>query len=244
MNNDNKQLEIEKLLLELSKVNFEVNIDNIVEKFGSIYSDSFRHEYNKLFAFIIKISKNEKEYNFDTLLERLETLKDYISQKFESKDNIIKSFNKLYDHLSLEITRYQQYNARFELNESELKTNNQLIEDLGNRVNDFKKEFNIEKNSIADIKNQLITILGIFASIVLTFSGGLSFTTNAFNSIACVGIKDVIILSLVLGIIFTIVIYLLTYVIAKVNNFQLKSYWILLAVVVMAIVLLIIMYKL
>ena len=236
MSNEEKQKEIEKVLLELAKVDSDVESDDIIKKFNLIYSDDFRHEYNKLFAFIIKISKKEKTYSLDTLLSKLESIKEKISENDNSNNRIVKAFNKLYDHLSLEISRYKQYNSRFELNDSELKKNEKSINKISKKIYEFEKRFNYDKDSIDEIKNQLITILGIFASIVLTFAGGISFTISAFNSIADVGIKNVVALSLILGIIFTIVIYLLTYVIAKVNNIQLKSYWICVVFIIMAII--------
>ncbi len=79
---------------------------------------------------------------------------------------------------------------------------------------------------VSKIKNtqlEMVSILGIFASIVLTFTGGLSFSTSVFQSMAVLSIYRVSALILLLGITLMNILFTLFYYIDRMTNPSAKA---------------------
>ena len=96
-------------------------------------------------------------------------------------------------------------------------------------INQIENASNIFKNSIMDAKSKLhdeikgiereyITILGIFASIVLAFVGGITFTTSVLQNIDKVSVFRLILTVDVIGAVLVNVIYLLISFILMIND--------------------------
>lgn len=96
-------------------------------------------------------------------------------------------------------------------------------------INQIENANNIFKNSIRDAKDKLhdeikcvekeyITILGIFASIVLAFVGGITFTTSVLQNIDKVSIFRLVLTVDIIGAVLVNVIYLLISFILKIND--------------------------
>ena len=98
---------------------------------------------------------------------------DYIAGEKEFK-GLYQPLMKLSDHVNLEIGRYSYYSIN-EQKVSDLEKKNQTLqEDLKQAT----KELNNAKQSVSSVQTELIAVLSIFAAIVLTFSGSLSFITS------------------------------------------------------------------
>lgn len=133
--------------------------------------------------------------------------------KCGNRIDISQSLLKLYDHLSLDMARLvyieaKDYSATKEDNidrligqinaaEDEIKKVSHGIKDMEGKVRDSQKEY--------------IAILGIFAAVVLTFIGGLAFSTSVLNNINKVSIYRLILTSTVLGVILVNILYALFY---------------------------------
>ncbi|WQW10687.1 hypothetical protein KVK65_07000 [Helicobacter pylori] len=57
------------------------------------------------------------------------------------------------------------------------------VKDVSIRLNDLNKNYKKLSEELNKQQTQYITILGIFASIVLTFVGGLAFSTSVLSNI-------------------------------------------------------------
>ena len=77
----------------------------------------------------------------------------------------------------------------------------------------------VETIDMADeMQKQYITILGIFASIVLAFTGGIAFSTSVLENIANASIYRTILIAVVLAFVLTNIIYILTRFIMEIVN--------------------------
>ncbi len=118
------------------------------------------------------------------------------------------------------------------------------INQIENASNIFKNSFMDAKNKLHDeikgIEREYITILGIFASIVLAFVGGITFTTSVLQNIDKVSIFRLILTVDLIGLVLVNVIYLLISFVLKINDkdqdsskkFIKTANWILLVIVV------------
>ena len=98
-----------------------------------IYSSDFRHSYSEFFPLILHIQDEKTEYSLDYLSENLESLRTYVDTDFldgtkEFKD-MNKNFDKLCDHLNLEIGRVTYYSQ-----------NEKRTEDLSKRMESANKD--------------------------------------------------------------------------------------------------------
>ena len=76
----------------------------------------------------------------------------------------------------------------------------------------------INDDHVIGIEREYVTILGIFASIVLAFVGGITFTTSVLQNIDKVSVFRLILTVDVIGAVLVNVIYLLISFILKIND--------------------------
>ena len=181
-----------------------------------IYSSDFRHSYSEFFPLILHIQDEKTEYSLDYLSENLESLRTYVDTDFldgtkEFKD-MNKNFDKLCDHLNLEIGRVTYYSQ-----------NEKRTEDLSKRMESANKDMGeatikLEKASkkAESIQTELLSILSIFAAIVIACSGGLSFLGGTLSGASETYICKMILLLLMCGFVLFNTIFLLMYLVGKI----------------------------
>jgi len=103
-----------------------------------------------------------------------------------------KQINKLYDHISLEVARIR-YLDEIKKN---LKKSISLLEKFRDECEDLKRK-------IQNTQREYAGVLGIFVSVVLAFSGFLSFNKNMFENISVTSPRTLIILSSISGLVLT-----------------------------------------
>ena len=145
--------------------------DSILNELSEIYKDeSYRHRYDEITAIILNIpniynAKNERK------IDPLVTIPDnlyFILEEAKARkinENILKKIEKLSVHANLECKRAKNFRSIF-----------LEIENIERKERDIAK--NLEQQ-----QTQYITILGIFAAIVLAFVGGLTFSTSVLAHI-------------------------------------------------------------
>lgn len=165
---DKKLEEIIVLLCE--KEDLSSQTDQIIKDLKEIYEREYRHKYSKITTTILN-STRDKEQAFMTLTQNIRTLKEIQDNK--EVENIKPKLEKLYDHMNLECIRLQDFDEKM----SRVKdVSNKLEDDLNKNYKKLSEELNKQQT-------QHITILGIFASIVLTFVAGLAFSTSVLSNI-------------------------------------------------------------
>ena len=119
---------------------------------------------------------------------------------------------------------------------------NNMTNILANSVEDTKKKLKEEvQKDIKGIEKEYITILGIFAAIVLAFVGGITFSSSVLQNMASVSIYRLLIVIDFLGFILINTIYLLMKFVFVINNhdvevFKIKTINSILAVMAVLIV--------
>lgn len=258
LNEQQKRDALTDLLIELSSAQ-DLLKDNrkrsdYYRKLESIYYDAdtnnFRHYYSDIFAALTFIDSSTSNGNLDILAQNMQGIKDgYRSKNVDANGNPInieKEINKLYDHTNLDIARIN-YTKRFtNETQSKLAQNEVLLNNLQSQQqqSDAEREnaFNAirieaaqsqqeSKDNQAKMQSEYITILGIFASIVLAFTGGMTFSTSVLENISSSSIYRIIVISLILGLILFNVIWLLIDFLRDINGKTIRKWWIILLLI-------------
>lgn len=227
--------------------------------------DNFRHYYSDIFAVLTIIDSDRNIGSLDVLAQNIQAIKDgykavNVDEQGKPKD-ISKEIIKLYDHTNLEIARINYTNYMTDETKSELIRNKNLIVDLERKVDEserksedtFKqtKEDNkrtleaLQKNQ-KDMQKDYIAILGIFASIVLSFTAGMAFSTSVLDNIYKSSIYRTVIVASLVGMVFIVMIWLLMDFVRSIHGEQKRKYiFVIIPEIVLAlmIVLSVIAYK-
>ena len=188
MNYDKNTEKLKNFLLELSLLNnglFGENKEEVKEKakeIEGIYSGDFRHSYSDIFSTITEIY-NKENCNEAILLSNLKVLKKYIDKE-KAETEISKKFLKLYDHVNLDVSRLVYTNKIVSRIDRDKKD---LWDEVNMRCTELEE--NLEKaQELRNSHKSYVTILGIFASIVLTFVAGISFSSSVLQNINAVSV--------------------------------------------------------
>ena len=175
----------------------------------------FRHEYSSISGKIQELIEYEEEginpYIIQYLIENIDCLYDYAVKKDKK---YIKNLFKLKDHIGLEAGRIELVRRlRWEIESSKESVKTQLDElhkqanildtnlaesqkilfealRTSNQADDSMKKLEISakdmEKKIENVHRDSISILGIFASIVLSFTAGIGFTGAILENIDAV----------------------------------------------------------
>lgn len=223
----------------------------IYTKFEEVYwqgegQDLYRHLYSDLFDVIIRIDQSDTN-DVEILIQNIQTLclsYDHTKSKIKGLD-IGDSLIKLYDHISLDVKRLQYTKAiNYEhkrtiftvaknVTESEKNVKKEITETVKDVRTEFEQLVGITKyemqesnnEELSKMRGEYISILGIFASIVLAFIGGMTFSTSVLNNIHNGSIYRLLILASLIGMIFIVMIWLLMDFIKTIHGQTKRNYW-------------------
>ena len=151
--------------------------------------------YSEISNYIFELNDSQRG-NFLTNIEQL--LIDILEKDNSVSIDIRKIVLKIYDHVQLVTYQVENSNKIFE----------KSILDVKSKLHD----------EIKGIEREYVTILGIFASIVLAFVGGITFSTSVLQNIDKVSIYRLILIVDAIGMILINIIYLLISFILKIND--------------------------
>lgn len=186
--------------------------------------ERFRHFYSDILSVLMQIEQNPTLGNIDILGQNLDVIRaGYQSINFDGNNNkidISDALKKLYDHVNLEISRMLLNDA-----EERIISGEKNIRDIQSRISILNTSISeiaeIQKESERKIQSQqkeYITILGIFASIVIAFMGGTTFSSSVLNNILCTNIFKLSFVICLLGLVLINTIYMLERFIFIINN--------------------------
>lgn len=242
-------------------------LEKLYMKDGS-ENENFRHEYSSISGKLRELSNKKEEginyYDIQLIAFNMNVVYRYACTKNKL---FIKSLFKLNDHINLEAGRmaYVQQikdevddakaNIKQQIQNWELQTENiksqiskaGIIQDNLNveydKLNkDMSKNVKLAqktKQKIEDSQRESITILGIFAAIVLAFTGGIAYSTSVFENIHKSSIYRIIIISLIIGFVMINIISLLFYFIQTIHGRTKLKYivvWVTDAIIVILII--------
>ena len=205
-----KQDAVNKILIDLSKSqnilkeaktrrDFFIRLEEI---YYNDNADNFRHYYSDIFSTLTMIDNDPLLGSLEILAQNIETIKDRYKSvnKGSNKENIdiSKEILKLYDHVNLEISRISYTKTITNKTQSDIIQTREIINEVNNKIEetnntiaDQLKEIEQTADSLKreitanqkEIQSEYITILGIFASIVVVFVGGINFSSTIFENI-------------------------------------------------------------
>jgi len=159
--------------------------------------------YSELTNIVFTMTPEER----GTVATNLDSLMSYV---FDGSNHICADVKKialrLWDHFNLAC--YQIDNTSQILANSSASTKNELYNQLYSKFKGMETEY--------------ITILGIFASIMLAFVGGLTFSTSVLQNMGNVGIYRLVLVILLLGFILINTIDILLRYIFKLNHGEIR----------------------
>lgn len=131
---------------------------------------------------------------------------------------LYRNLNKLYDHISLEYARTSDIREQGARVEELIKQNSAkqiILEDTVEEATDKIDELGEQARGL---QKDYITILGIFASIVLAFTGGIAFSTSVLENIDAVSPYRLAAVVIGLAFVLTNVVYILVRFIQELNK--------------------------
>lgn len=186
--------------------------------------ERYRHFYSDIFTVLTQIQHDSSQGDINILGQNLSVIRaGYNPQNRDSEGTIIDigdSIQKLYDHVSLDIARILYSDA------GDRKTSGEeAIIDVQSQIKQIQTEIDKAKVAQKNVENELgkqqkeyIAILGIFAAVVLAFTGGIAFSTSVLNNINAVSVYRIITVSLVIGLVLINVLFGLFYYVDRLVN--------------------------
>lgn len=254
LNEQEKRDALNEVLIELSKsqdilkeardrVSFFMRFEDIYYNYYS--KEKFRHYYSDIFSTLTLIDGDSSIGSLDILAQNIQTIKDgYIPKNIDENGNTIdisKEIVKLYDHANLDIARINYTKTMTNETMSELAKNRLLVASLEQKVRESEDALKeISNKTIDDLKQlsgkvqerqedmqkEYITILGIFAAIVLAFTGGIVFSSSVLENIDKPSIYRLSLMAFIIGLVFFNLIWVLIDFIRDVNGKVIRKKWI------------------
>ena len=210
---------INNILSELSvkRLN-DMELKEKAESLENIYSSGYRHGYEGILDVIRNIeithsandnpsaSEDDQEINSLVLLTaNLDNLKEYIREGPYS-DTTFNGIVKLSDHVKLEIHRLRDLQEQNNQKSQMTRT----IQELLAKSEDLAAKVEIAQKNSEKIQIHMVAILGIFAAIVMAFSGGMNILSGSISISGDSDISNVVFAVLLCGIIlFNIIAFLI-----------------------------------
>lgn len=215
-------------LLEISAVKYPPENDarSQMEALAkNIYSDGkYRHSYSVVFRLISKHFENQNTENIENIVANL----DMLCSQSVNDTNTSDGLKKLWDHVNLEYSRYmslpQTNNAKSTDDISGLKSD---IEDMKKRlgsVDEISDDSIKLKERIDKISSSSLTTLSIFAGIVITFTGAISFESKILENLKDMDLSTIGFSTSLMGIVFFNALVLLLHFIAITADTEKKKH--------------------
>lgn len=224
------------------RVSFFERLESIYHKHGE---DNFRHYYSDIFSILSLIDADSSIGSLDNLATNVKIIKEeYTPNKNQDDEgtciDISKEIAKLYDHTNLDIARINYTKTMANETRSELVKTRLLVKELEQknqqsetslkelsskttgRLKDLSGEIQQRQEAM---QKEYITILGIFAAIVLAFTGGIVFSGSVLENIDKVSIYRISLISFVIGLVFFNLIWALIDFIRDINGKTIRKKW-------------------
>lgn len=174
---------------------------------GADISDHLRKLYDHVSLDIARITYSESA---DRELSSQRAISD-ITAKVEELHNEMEKAHATQENLNAGI-------SNIEANLSEMKESVDNARKLSDEFASIQQEMNALKEKLADAQKEYISILGIFAAVVLAFVGGSMFSSSVLESMSSTNIYRVIFVVDFLAFVVVSLVYLLVSFIMAING--------------------------
>lgn len=221
-NEEKLRVDFRNLLFDLSKSQDALQDSgkkkrsNFYQELERLYWDEkFQHYSSDIFVVLKNLQSDSVEGSIDVLGQNLDLIRQGYQQKNIASDGTSKDIQahirKLYDDVNLlsslvltdeaENWRYSQ--------ENRLKQQEQRLKQLDESINKSQSKLERVEKKIKSSQKEYIAILGIFAAIILAFTGGIMFSTSVLENMHKSSIYRVVLVILLIGFTLVNVLYLL-----------------------------------
>ena len=213
---EEKRTKLAKLLREMSVqyISDESEMRRCADILSDIYSSGYRQMYSEIYPIIFEIYLvADDENGLEFLTNNLEGLRAYIGKNCTENDEVLNyrlygSILKLSDHVNLEKQRLLESNDLFS-----------KIDNLRNDSKVLMRTVNKSRSKIRRMQTETVVILGIFAAIVMAFSGGMTILATSAEGLTSANPYKLAFIVLLCGIVlFNTVAYLLHRIDTMVSN--------------------------
>jgi hypothetical protein len=226
--------------------NGDEQIAGFAFRLKELYIPSFRHQYSKFFSMLVEIDIENPDLYLNQLSHNIIKVRDYVDSQCaagnDDYQSLYKPMMKLSDHLSLEIARYDHFASQnrqiTDLTEKHQKLQDKLakttellneatkkLDRANTRFNNTKDKIKSAETKLRKIKKSLdsihvdiIAVLGIFASIVLAFSGSMTVLGSALTGMQEVHAFKATFFVLLCGLVLGNVIFVMMHLVGKLTD--------------------------
>jgi hypothetical protein len=186
--------------------------------------ERYRHFYSDIFTVLTQIQKDPNQGDINILGQNLSVIRaGYNPQNRDDNGKLIDigdSIQKLYDHVSLDIARILYSDAG-----DRKASGTAAVVDVQSQIKQIQADIERAKIAQSNVEVELgkqqkeyIAILGIFAAVVLAFTGGIAFSTSILNNINTVSPYRIVIIALIIGLVLVNVLFGLFYYVDRLVN--------------------------
>ena len=201
-----------KILGELSEGSISEDlIASYIERFSSIYTADFRHMYSRFYPWIVETASKADPGVTNTLADNLWMIYENFPED-KDKPWLKKSIFKLYDHINLEIARYDQQKKDMDMILDVEKNMNNIANDaeiIGVEIEDARKKLD-------NIHLDLIAVISLFSGVIIAFFGGLNYISSAISSASSADLWKLILICSVAGFITLNIIFTMLYLASRI----------------------------
>ncbi len=201
----NTKRKINGICKALSKETKDYNPVKTVENIQNYLDNKDKMErilYSEISSYVFAMDMNARGI-FATNVEKL-MIYALNAKSEEITDDCCKMIVKIYDHFQLALNQTENVKMILGVGIEETKTN--------------------LKNELKGVEKEYISILGIFAAIVLAFVGGITFSSSVLQNIGSVSIYRLLMVIVFLAFILVNVIWLLVKFVAEINDKNIKLF--------------------
>lgn len=180
----------------------------VAQELKKIYKNKdFRHSYAEISRKIEPCSSDQRTLLTDFIDEVIKYLESNHEQRY-----IINGLGKLADHLELESIRLDRM-EEIKLIDSKFKIKS---DEIDKKLNEYNTKTNRLQSQINNINTQVVTVLGIFAGLVITFSTANDMSRSILENISALNYSQIIFVILMLGFVLYNCIFIVLYMISKI----------------------------
>lgn len=186
------------------------NCNDIFSKLKTCYTKDYRHSYYAISGVIYTLRSEERAF----LSTNLDELKEWMETHNHTGASAT-GFLKFYDHCKLEIIRLDKNDTEFEKLEKEGLAIIDKIENVKSNIQEEQK----------GVYASFVTILGIFAAVVLVFFGGATVFTGIFENLHLKELTrwKILFTVSIVGLVVYNLIFMLLYAISKIIKRQIAA---------------------
>ena len=210
------------------------DIDRLVSFFIGFYYQNgtgFRHMYSDVCAVMFShLNTNDLDNGvpFSVIaLENNVTMLKEVAEKGYAPQPTISGLKKLQDHISLEVHRMRYMSAQNKHNKEVMdRLSNELENKIELSLNEASGSFQSHIQETKDsLQKNYVTILGIFAAVVIAFMSATAFSSSVLESMGSVSIYRLSFTMLVLGFFVFNLICALFMFLSKISNANAVHQW-------------------